>query len=90
MHAVGEDFGPLFRELKVVTSSLFSLDDDLTRSRVHKMLQLLGVKNLYPTDIIQHHILPVFTSGKWKVIMYIKMYTYNKVASLNITASSLN
>lgn len=64
---VGEDFGPLFRELKVVNSSLFSLDDDLMRSRVHKMLQLLGVRNLYPTDIIQHHILPVFTSGKWKV-----------------------
>lgn len=65
--AVGENFSPLFRELMVVTSSLFSLDDDLVRSRVHKMLQLLGVKNLHPADIIQHHILPVFTSGKWKV-----------------------
>lgn len=65
--AVGENFSPLFRELMVVTSSLFSLDDDLVRSRVHKMLQLLGVKNLHPADIIQHHILPMFTSGKWKV-----------------------
>lgn len=65
--AVGENFSPLFQELMVVTSSLFSLDDDLVRSRVHKMLQLLGVKNLHPADIIHHHILPVFTSGKWKV-----------------------
>ena len=65
--AVGENFSLLFRELMVVTSSLFSLDDDLVRSRVHKMLQLLGVKNLHPADIIHHHILSMFTSGKWKV-----------------------
>ena len=40
--------------------SLFDDHDDLTQSRVRKILGLLGVKNLYPADIIRHHILPQF------------------------------
>ena len=51
----------------MVDSFLFDLEDELARSRVHRLLEMLGVKNLYPADIIKHHILPQFNSGGWKV-----------------------
>ena len=40
--------------------ALFNEGEDMVQSRIRKVLELLGVKNLYPTYIIKHHILPQF------------------------------
>ena len=48
-------------------SALFEEGEVLIQSRVRKVLELIGVRNLYPMDIIKHHILPQFTTGTWKV-----------------------
>ena len=62
-------FSDLLKEVNVIASSLFEQEDDLTQSRVRRVLEMFGVKNLYPSDIIKHHILPVFTTGIWQVCM---------------------
>ena len=38
-----------------------------TSHRVHAMLELLGVREMFPAEVIRHHILPCFTSDHWKV-----------------------
>lgn len=53
--------------MSVVETALFEEGEVLVQSRVRKVLELIGVRNLYPVDIIKHHILPQFTSGIWKV-----------------------
>jgi hypothetical protein len=53
--------------MRVVASALFEEGEVLIQSRVRKVLELIGVRNLYPMDIIKHHILPQFTTGTWKV-----------------------
>jgi len=44
----------------VLDLSLFNRSDDLTQSRLRKVLELLGVKSLYPVHILRHHIIPRF------------------------------
>ena len=56
-------------------SALFEEGEVLIQSRVRKVLELIGVRNLYPMDIIKHHILPQFTTGTWKV--HVCIYTAN-------------
>ena len=63
-------FKTIFREMSIVETALFEEGEVLVQSRVRKVLELIGVKNLYPVDIIKHHILPQFTSGTWKVCVY--------------------
>ena len=46
---------------------LLSTGDDEVNSQVHKLLVRLGVKQLSPFDIINHHIIPVLKSGEWEV-----------------------
>ena len=53
--------------MSIVETALFEEGEVLVQSRVRKVLELIGVRNLYPVDIIKHHILPQFTSGSWKV-----------------------
>ena len=60
----------------MVESALFEEGEVLIQSRVRKVLELIGVRNLYPMDIIKHHILPQFTAGTWKVHEYM-YYTAN-------------
>lgn len=64
--------------------NLFKEGDDLIQSRVRKVLERLGVRNLYPADIIKHHIVPVFTSSTCSVstgyvILYLELISYNSV-----------
>ena len=60
MESKSTNFKKIYREMKVLDLSLFNEGDDLTQSRLRKVLELLGVKSLYPADIIKHHILPRF------------------------------
>ena len=53
--------------MRVIESALLEEGEVLIQSRVRKVLELIGVRNLYPLDIIKHHILPQFTTGTWKV-----------------------
>ena len=53
--------------MKVLNLSLFDEGDDLVQSRVRKVLELIGVKNLHPIDVIRHHILPQFKLSQQKV-----------------------
>lgn len=64
------EFKAIFKEMSVIETSLFEEGDSLVQSRVRKVLELIGVRNLYPADIIKHHILPQFTKGSWKVYVY--------------------
>ena len=54
----------------MVETALFEEGEALVQSRVRKVLELIGVRNLYPMDIIKHHILPQFKTGTWKVSVY--------------------
>jgi hypothetical protein len=65
------EFKAIYKEMRVVESTLFEEGEVLIQSRVRKVLELIGVRNLYPMDIIKHHILPQFTTGTWKVHSYI-------------------
>ena len=49
--------------MRVLDSLLLQEGDDLVQSRVRKVLEWLGVKNLQPMDVIRHHILPQFKQG---------------------------
>ena len=62
MDANSDNFEDIYQEMKVLDLSLFDKGDDLTQSRVRKILGLLGVKSLYPAHIVRHHILPRFQS----------------------------
>ena len=59
----------------MVDSAVFDEGDALVQSRVRKVLELIGVRNLYPMDIIKHHILPQLKSGEWKV--YVIAFAWN-------------
>ena len=62
------EFKAIFKEMSVLETALFEEGEALVQSRIRKVLELIGVRNLYPVDIIKHHILPQFTSGSWKVL----------------------
>ena len=66
------EFKSIFKEMSMVETALFEEGDALVQSRVRKVLELIGVRNLYPLDIIKHHIVPQFKNGKWKVILLVK------------------
>ncbi len=53
-------FEGIYGEMKVLDLSLFEEGEDLVQSRLRKVLELLGVKNLHPIEVIRHHILPQF------------------------------
>ena len=74
-------FKCLFDEIMVVDPQLFEarVDQEETAMvkishRVHSLLELLGVREMYPAEVIRHHILPCFHSQQWKV--YCEHYTY--------------
>ena len=51
---------------------MFEIDSDASAivkpsHRVHSALELLGVREMYPAEIIRHHILPCFQQEQWKV-----------------------
>lgn len=60
MESKAASFKEIYSEMNVLDLSLFDEGGNLTQSRVRKVLEMLGVKNLYPADIIKHHILPQF------------------------------
>ena len=70
-------FKALFDEIMVVDPQLFEFQHGEQDSaatgrvkishRVHGMLELLGVREMLPAEVIRHHILPCFTSDQWKV-----------------------
>jgi hypothetical protein len=47
-----------------------------TSHRVHAMLELLGVREMFPAEVIRHHILPCFTSDQWKTKPAALLTTY--------------
>ena len=66
------NFKGLFDEIKVVDPLMFEIDSDASAivkpsHRVHSALELLGVREMYPAEIIRHHILPCFQQEQWKV-----------------------
>ena len=79
-------FKSLFDEIMVVDPQLFEFQHGEQDSaatgrvkishRVHGMLELLGVREMLPAEVIRHHILPCFTSDQWKV-------TYTLCSSLH-------
>lgn len=68
------EFKSIFKEMNVVATALFEEGEVMVQSRVRKVLELIGVRNLYPVDIIKHHILPQFSSGSWKVLIPLCMH----------------
>lgn len=68
------DFKGLFDEIMVVEPILFEVQRDSGANaivkpshRVHSVLELLGVSEMYPAEVIRHHILPCFQNAQWKV-----------------------
>ena len=68
------NFKGLYDEIMVVDPLLFEIrgNPDVTAMikpshRVHSILELLGVREMYPAEVIKHHILPCFKSNQWKV-----------------------
>lgn len=66
------EFKGLFDEIMVVDSQLFESQRDSGTStkpsfRVHSVLELLGVREIYPAEVIRYHILPCFQNEQWKV-----------------------
>ena len=77
-------FKCLFDEIRVVDPLLFETQGDCDghamvkpSHRVHSVLELLGVRDMYPAEIIKHHILPCFQSDEWKVgSCFLTKYVY--------------
>ena len=69
-----DNFEDIYKEMKVLDMSLFNGSDDLTQSRLRKVLELLGVKSLYPVHILTHHIIPRFktVSPSSKMFSYVE------------------
>ena len=67
------DFKALFDEITVVDPLLFEARDggdvEMVRPahRIHSVLELIGVREMLPAEIIKHHILPCFQTEQWKV-----------------------
>ena len=62
--------GPLYYLQEDVNSLhplLLQTTDSEVNSQVQKLLSRLGLKQLSPVDIINHHILPIFKSGNLQV-----------------------
>ena len=63
--------GPLLNDLNCLHHMLMNTDDDEVNGQVHKLMSRLGVKELSPLNIVNHHIIPVFKTEQWKVrILY--------------------
>ncbi|XP_045191511.2 uncharacterized protein LOC123548375 [Mercenaria mercenaria] len=72
---------------------LLNTGDVEVNSQVHKLLLRLGVKQLSPSDVINHHIIPVLKSDAWQskskgtlvsYIVYIKEQTDKQTSVCNI------
>lgn len=68
------EFKGLFDEIMVVDPQLFESQKGSSAGtlskpsfRVHSVLELLGVREIYPAEVIRHHILPCFQNEQWKV-----------------------
>ena len=60
MRFLAEDFNTL-------DPQLFTCLDDVSNSQVHKLLSLLGVKDISSHEVIHNHIMPVLMSDQKKV-----------------------
>ncbi|KAL3859495.1 hypothetical protein ACJMK2_009714 [Sinanodonta woodiana] len=56
----------LQQDLKNIHAGLMKTADNEINSQVRKLLHRLGVKEISPDDVINHHILPVLKSQEWK------------------------
>lgn len=56
----------LWKDLNSIHPDLLCTDDAEINSQVHKIILQLGIKELFPSNIIQHHILPVLQGDEWK------------------------
>ncbi|KAK3589090.1 hypothetical protein CHS0354_017428 [Potamilus streckersoni] len=74
----------LQQDLKNIHAGLMETTDNEINSQVRKLLHKLGVKEISPDEVINHHILPVLKSLEWKeksrdtliaYIIYIKEQT---------------
>ncbi|KAL3859494.1 hypothetical protein ACJMK2_009713 [Sinanodonta woodiana] len=74
----------LQQDLKNIHAGLMKTADNEINSQVRKLLHRLGVKEISPDEVINHHILPVLKSQEWKeklrdtlivYIIYIKEQT---------------
>ncbi|XP_053402751.1 uncharacterized protein LOC123550539 [Mercenaria mercenaria] len=72
---------------------LLNTDDDEVNSQVHKLLLRIGIKQLSPFDVINHHIIPVMKSDIWQTksnemlvayLIYIKEQTEKQNSVCNI------
>ena len=53
----------LEKDLNTVDSALFAPLDEAARPQAWRLLEMLGVRRLQPTDIIHHHILPALRAS---------------------------
>ncbi len=64
-----------------ILRALLELGDRLTRSQVQKVLEQLGVRSLYPVDIIKHHNIPQFKA--WKVSCVTHLFVKLTILPIN-------
>ena len=61
---------------------LLNTGDAEVNSQVQKLLLRLGVKQLSPSDVINHHIIPVLKSDTWQVYFTLLLHFLAECLSL--------
>ncbi|XP_077982386.1 uncharacterized protein LOC144437336 [Glandiceps talaboti] len=56
----------LEKDLNTVPLELLTCLNEVENSQVHSVLKLIGVCDMKPRQVIQNHIMPVFTTDKWQ------------------------
>lgn len=64
------EYQVILKELQVIDTKLLHEGDELVQSRVIKVLEQLGVRNLFPADIIRHHIVSAFNTSSYIVSLW--------------------
>ncbi|CAH1791177.1 unnamed protein product [Owenia fusiformis] len=86
-------FTVVVSDLMIIDEKIFDDLGPVTRSQLARMLELLGLKDSTPRDIINHHIIPIFKHGAWQekaeeilmvYVMFIKYYYFEDSSTVNL------
>ena len=57
----------LYQDLCTINPDIYNTSSEITNSYVKQFLQILGVRDMTPQQIMQGHIIPVLKSDNWKM-----------------------
>lgn len=95
---LGDYISRIEEDLCTIDARIYAGIDEIDKLKLERFLASLGVKKMSPKEVIQKHIMPVFTSERWSekksllvsYLMYMKEQYFKDKDNVDIEALKQN